>query len=248
VAEPRHQFETRRRRLLVAALSAAGHLGLLLVLLSAPSYAPPIAVEPAPIPVQLVTPPRPPDAAPPAPEPEPTPAPPNPTPVKPPPPRRIARPTPAPPPDVEPIAAGEGPTDQGDANAEVSDAELAGAATAGSGSGSGGRGCDMTRWLPNALRKDRLVQAAVAEAHRGKALRVWDGDWVRHAGQEGNGLAAVREAIMWEVAFAPVACRNEPVHGLVLISLNDGPGSARLVMGSGRWRWSDLLLSRSGSR
>jgi len=247
VAEARHQFETRRR-LVVAALSTAGHLGLLLVLLSAPTYAPPVAVEPPPpIPVQLVTPPRPPDVpAPPAPDP--TPAPPQPTPVKPPPPRHIARPTRTPPPDVVPIPASEEPTDEGDANAEVSDAELAGAATAGSGSGSGGRGCDMTRWLQNALRKDHLVQAAVADAHRGKALRVWDGDWVRHAGQEGNGLAAVREAIMWEVAFAPVACRNEPVNGLVLISLNDGPGSARLVMGSGRWRWSDLLLARSSSR
>ena len=77
--------------------------------------------------------------------------------------------------------------------------------------------------LQAALRKDARVRAAVAEAHRGRALRVWNGDWVRHGEQEGNGLAAVREAIMWEVGFAPVACRNEPVRGLVAISLNDGP-------------------------
>jgi hypothetical protein len=32
------------------------------------------------------------------------------------------------------------------------------------------------------------------------------------------------------------------MHGLVLISLNDAPGSPRLVFGSGVWRWSDLLM------
>ncbi len=109
----------------------------------------------------------------------------------------------------------------------------------------------MARRLQSALRKARLVQAAVADAGRadgagGKALYVWNGDWIQSRGQDGNGLAAVREAIMWEVAFAPEACRAEPVHGLVLFSLNDGPGSARLVVGSGVWRWSDLLRPRAG--
>ena len=104
----------------------------------------------------------------------------------------------------------------------------------------------MTRWLQSALRKDGRVQAAVAEASGGRAIRVWNGDWVRHGEQEGNGLAAVREAIMWEVAFAPAACRAEPVHGLVAISLSDGPGASRVVMGAGDWRWSDLLHPRKG--
>jgi len=36
------------------------------------------------------------------------------------------------------------------------------------------------------------------------------------------------------------------VHGIVLISLADGPGSARLALGSGVWRWSDLLYARGG--
>ena len=223
----------------------AGHAAILFAVLSAQTY-PPRVLEPEPMTVQLVNAPRALEAPKPAPE---APAPPKPekkpTPVKPPPPRNIARRTPTPPPDVVPLAAGEGPADDG--VAEVSDAELAGAATAGSGAGSGGGACNMTRWLQNALRKDRLVQAAMAEAHRGKAIRVWNGDWVRHPGQEGAGLAAVREAIMWEVAFAPEACRIQPVHGLVMISLNDNPGSALLVVGSGEWRWSDVLFQRGGA-
>jgi hypothetical protein len=128
-------------------------------------------------------------------------------------------------------------------DAELSEAQVASAATA--GSGAGGRPCDMVRRLQAALRKDRRVQAAVADASSsGKAMLVWNGEWVRSNGQDGNGLAAVREAIMWEVGFAPEACRAEPVRGLVLLSLNDGPGAGRLVLGSGGWRWSDLLRAR----
>ena len=48
-----------------------------------------------------------------------------------------------------------------------------------------------------------------------------------------------REAIAFAVAFAPEACRNEPMHGLVLLSLADG--TTRFGIGAGVWRWSDLL-------
>jgi len=229
-----------------AAISVGGHLAVLLALVNA-QPAPLVAVEPPVMAVELVeppppvvTPPTPPTPEPPDPAP-PSKAPPKPEKAKPPPPRPIARrPTPAPP-DVVPLPASEGPSSDG--VSEVSEAELAGAATAGSGAGGGA--CNMPRRLEAALRKDRLVQAAVAEANRGKAIRVWNGDWVRHGAQEGAGLAAVREAIMWEVGFAPEACRTERVRGLVMISLNDAPGSARLVVGSGQWRWSDLLFARS---
>lgn len=139
---------------------------------------------------------------------------------------------------------------------ELTEAQLAGATTAGADSGSGtgagqggGADCNMIRRLQRALRKDAMVQAAVARAHQqggtsGKAMLVWNGDWVRNPAEDGNGLAGVREAIMVEVAFAPEACRRDPVNGLVLISLNDAPGSPRLVLGQGRWKWSDLLFAR----
>ena len=226
-----------RRRLLIAAFSVAGHLAVLLALLSAQSF-PPREIEAEPMVVRLIDPPRPPVVMPP-----------DATalaPTAPPPPRTVAWRTAARV-DVEPAAASEALTSFG--AAEVSDAEMATAGTAETG-GAGGA-CNMARWLQAALRKDRRVQAAVADTAQGsgprKAIRVWNGDWVRHAGQEGNGLAAVREAIMWEVGFAPVACRSEPVRGLIQLSLADGPGAPRLVVGSGDWRWSDLLLSRSGA-
>ncbi len=103
----------------------------------------------------------------------------------------------------------------------------------------------MVRRLQGALRRDGQVQAAVAQARAGGsgggAILLWNGDWIQSRGEEGKGLAGVRQAIMLEVAFAPEACRLQPVHGLVLISLNDAPGAARVALGSGEWRWSDLL-------
>jgi hypothetical protein len=131
--------------------------------------------------------------------------------------------------------------------------QIAGATTAesgapGAGDGPTGGACNMVRALQAALRRDALVQAAVAGA-AGRPLLVWDGDWIRGAGEDGRGLAAVREAMIWEIGFAPAACRAEPVHGLVLLTLNDGPGAARLLVGGGEWRWSDLLNPRgTGAR
>jgi hypothetical protein len=224
----------RRRRLLTGAFSAAIHVAAIAALLFIHSdVQPPADVQL--IPVTLVAPPEPPKP----PEPKaPTEKPPQP--VKPPPPSLHARPprTP-PPPDVEPLPAAKGPTAIGPVT--LSDAETAGASTAENGGGGGGAGCNMTRWLQTQLRKDPLVQTAMAETRSSRPLLVWNGAWVRHGEQEGAGLATVREAIMWEVGFAPIACRSEPVHGYVLISLNDGPGAARLAMGAGDWRWSDLL-------
>ena len=133
----------------------------------------------------------------------------------------------------------------------LSEAQLAGAATADSGAAGGGDpgpkggACNMARLLQDKLRRDAMVQAAVtASGPTSRAMMVWNGDWVRSSGQDGKGLAALLEAILWEVGFAPAKCRAEPVHGLVMISLNDAPGAARIVVGSDDWRWSDLLMLR----
>jgi hypothetical protein len=124
----------------------------------------------------------------------------------------------------------------------MSESDLAGAASAGEGGGGGG-GCDTARAVQQALRRDPLVRAAVEDANRlGKAIKLWDGDWVRSGEQDGKGLSAVREAIVWEVAFSPESCRNQRMHGLVLLTLADG--NTRFAIGSGDWRWSDLLAVR----
>jgi len=226
-------------RLAVAVLAVAGHLAVLSVLIGTPP-APQKIYEPQTIPLDLTEAPAP-RMRMQAPEPAPSSA------AAPAALESLSRTTPAPS-DVRPVPVSAGLSD--DASVGLSEAQIAGAAAAGAGSG---RACDMARRLQAALRRDPRVQAAVAEAGRvpgtpGQALFVWNGDWIRSRGQEGAGLAAVREAILWEVAFAPAACRSEPVQGLVLFSMADGAGAGRLVLGTDAWRWSDLLHPRAGGR
>jgi len=215
-------------------------------------FRPPPPPPPPPPPVPEVRSEAPAEAAP-APA-EAAPAPPAPRPDPPRPAPRAARVLASPPPDVQPlVAAVAAPAP---VFATLGDAELAGAATAGSGAGAGsgqgagagagsggeGAGCDMIGRLQAALRADPEVRAAVAEAHRadgrGRALLVWDGDWLQTPGQSGKGLAGLRQAIALEIAFAPEACRRQPMRGLVLIRF---AGGERVAFGAGSWRWSQLL-------
>jgi len=248
--------------------SVAVHLGALALIVGAERTAPASLVPPPPIVVSLHRPPPPvpePPAPPPEPRSEApasgSSAPAPPAPARPDPPRpapRAARVVAAPPPEVEPAPAPVAAPVP--VFATLSDAQLAGAATAGAGRGAGtgegtgqgigpgagpggeGAGCDMIGRLQAALRADPEIRAAVAQAHRadgrGRALLVWDGDWVQTPGQAGKGLAGVRQAIALEVAFAPEACRRQPMRGLVLITFE---GGARVVFGTASWRWSQML-------
>ncbi|WP_430420790.1 hypothetical protein [Phenylobacterium sp.] len=250
---PSSRHLDRRRRLITGALSGAIHVALLAALVTIRPAVTPAPAAPELIPV-ILAPPLPDPPPPPEPEPRaeeakstpPKKAPPVPRRDPPPPKRVVARVTPAPPTVVPVPAAAKAAY----GFTEASDGDVAGASTAeGGGGGSGsGAGCDMTRRLQAALRKDRQAQAAMSQAHRGRPIMMWNGDWVRHPSQEGAGLAAVREAILWEVGFAPEACKTETQRGMVLISMNDGPGAARLVVGSGAWRWQDLLFTRGQGR
>ncbi len=239
--EPRPDRPVRVRRVsLAVALSLMGHLAILFVFFwihaqpPAPSGTEPVAIS------LIDAPPQPAPPAPPAPSP----------------PRRAkpaahkavahskAMPQPVPRNRPSPRAPAVQATDTA---SELSESQLAQATTAGTGSGagSGGRACNMVAWLQGELRKDPEVQAALIEAsHGGRTALVWNGDWIRSPGQDGEGLAIVREAVMIHVAFAPAACRADPVRGLVLLSLNDAPGSPRLALGAGEWRWTDLLHPR----
>jgi hypothetical protein len=237
----------RRSRAMAWTFSIAAHLAVVAALVWQAALSSPAEPVSPPVMVSLVDlpkPPGPPDAAKgeggspqaaaqPAP---PQPAPPVPRPVPMPVRSRAVARTPAPDaPDTPDISSVPDNSDV------LNDSQLAGAASAGEGSGGGGSGgCDTARVVQQALRRDPLVRTAVEDAHRlGKAVMLWNGDWVRSGGQEGKGLSAVREAITWSIAFAPEACRNAPVHGVVLLSLADG--GTRFAIGAGEWRWSDLL-------
>ena len=242
-SEPKAVRGTRRpSRALGLALSTATHAAIFLAVASA-WKAPPQTFETQPVEVALIQPPPPAPPLPPPPPPKPS----TPSATR----AEVKRPAAAhamkihQPRMVEPDApkleiASAKDESQGD---ELSEAQIAGASGGGDGgAGGSGHGCDMAGRVQGALRKDELVKTAVATL-QGKSVMVWNGDWVQHDGQDGRGLAAIREAIMWEVAFAPAACRTEPMRGLILLSLNSG--QTRIAVGSSAWRWSDLLGLRS---
>ncbi len=221
-------------------VSVAGHLlaGLGLLFLNPPAPTPPptLPMDVALVELQPPPPPPPPAPAPPTPAPAPTPvrsATPPKTPTK----ARASAPRLA----ARVVANATVPTLAAGPASGIDIADLAGASEADSGPPAGA--CDMARRLQSALRRDPLVRAAVL-ASSGKAILVWNGDWIQSGGEDGKGLAAVREAIMWEVGFAPAACRAQSMHGIILLSLNTAPGPVRLAVGSRDWRWSDLLGRR----
>ncbi len=217
-----------RRKVLAVALSTLCHVVILVAFLATAT----VTVDQSPdeaVNVELISLPHPP--APPTPQPK--------TPKKAPTRANSARPVKALP-KITQLAATPEPSETPPVS-ELTAAQISGAASA--DSGPSGQACDMARWLQSALRKDRLVQAAVA-TFGPKTVRVWDGDWVKSGSEDGKGLAAVREAIMWEVAFAPSSCRAEPVRGLVLLAMGPTRNATRLALGHGIWRWGDLVSTR----
>lgn len=224
-----------------------------------------VSLTPPPPPLPVAEPDPPPGPAAPSQAAEPpAPATVAPTPPRPRPPAAPRTPRPAPP-EVEPLPVAAAPPGPAPAPppAGLTRAQLAGAATAGSGSGGGGDGatgggggsgtgagrCDMIQRVQDALRDNPGVVAAAARAHRAlpasqRALLVWDGDWVMNPGEEGRGLAGLRQAIAVAIAFAPRECRSQSMRGLVLLTLAEGPDSPRLALGRGSWRWSDLTGAR----
>ena len=166
-------------------------------------------------------------------------------------------------PEVEPLRVAPAPP--GPALPLLGPAEIAGAVTVGAGPGggsgpgggggsggigagpgSGGGSCDMVRWVQDAVRDDQAVRRAVIEAAQamnasGRAILVWNGDWLQSRNQSGKGLAGVRQAIALEVAFAPAECKAQRMTGLAVLKLEDRSGGAQLALGKGSWKWSDLL-------
>lgn len=244
---------TRRNQLVAGVVSVTLHVGFLAAFMAGQVQPMRRWEPPQIVPVTLVEPliqqpdtlnepaPAPPADLPPAdnpPKASPPPPPQPPTKLK----VRDAKPSPT----VAPVVASERATPVANFTV-VGEGQLAGAT--GAESGGGGGACNMVRRLQDKLRKDAAVQRAMARAHsesgagRGAVL-VWNGDWVRSPGEEGKGLAVVREAILFEVGFAPAACRAEPMRGLVVISLNEA-GTVRLALGHSQWKWSDMLFAHA---
>ena len=114
--------------------------------------------------------------------------------------------------------------------------------------GASGQTCQLTAWLQQALQADPQVQAALPAIPKparsvANAIMLWDGGWVDPRPNATNGVTAIRLAVIAGVRSAPAACRAQVVRGPELIILTQGADSTILAIGSGEWRWGDLLAS-----
>lgn len=227
------------RKHAVLAASVLAHAGLLgLLFLSAPE--PGVEADAGVFPISLMnrataaprlakpTPPTPPPATPSAPEaPEVEVEPPAPT-------------------DVEPIFVDAtlppvDPTAEPDPLTTPAALSVAAAASA-----AAGETCQLDGWLQAALQTDPAVTLALAAIPRparsvANAIMLWDGRWVA-AGPVAEAAAPIRTALINGVMAAPEACRTEVLRGPRLLILPDSIGTTVLAVGSGEWRWGDLLV------
>ena len=113
-------------------------------------------------------------------------------------------------------------------------------------SGATGQTCQVTAWLQQALQVDPAVQAALPAIPKparsvANAIMLWDGGWVGPRLNAADGVTTIRMAVIAGVRSAPAACQTQVVRGPELIILTQGAESTVLAIGSGEWRWGDLL-------
>lgn len=113
-------------------------------------------------------------------------------------------------------------------------------------SGASGQTCLLTAWLQQALQADPQVRAALAGIPKparsvANAIMLWDGGWVGPRLSASAGVTAIRMAVIAGIRSAPAACQAQVVRGPELIMLTEGGESTILAIGSGEWRWGDLL-------
>lgn len=112
-----------------------------------------------------------------------------------------------------------------------------------------GTTCDVASTLVRAFENDEFARA---QLHRigptsrsvASAIMFWDGSWVKVPGDvPPDALKAVRQAIMEAARAAPPACQVEDMTGPRFVSVQDGERTTTLVIGSGQWRWEQLIAS-----
>jgi hypothetical protein len=108
--------------------------------------------------------------------------------------------------------------------------------------------CQMAALLQTALAEDITVTTALAQVPRkarsvANAIMLWDGAWVDPAALGGSrALTPIQAAITAIIRTAPADCHDLVVLGPRLISIPDAQGATLLALGSGAWRWEDLLM------
>lgn len=109
-------------------------------------------------------------------------------------------------------------------------------------------GCGLSERATAAIVKDPQAMAELAALPAGyrtsaDAVMLWNGQWVAGApGTDASPVApSLRRDIEQVVSDASPECRAEPMGGPQFLPIPEHERTTTLVIGSGLWRWSDLL-------
>lgn len=107
--------------------------------------------------------------------------------------------------------------------------------------------CGVTDRLQRGLTGTPAVQAVLArvpldERSVANAVVIWSDRWTSSDLLGGDAVAQpIRQVLTEQIALVSAACRNLVLRGPRLLVLPTTGGPTVLAVGSGEWRWSDLL-------
>ena len=110
-----------------------------------------------------------------------------------------------------------------------------------------GGACDLTdpvraALLESALVQDRLTRMPRAHRSVANAIMVWNTEWiVLDHRLDFEALDAIRDVVAGTVAAASETCRLQGQNGPRLMIIPIADTSIVLAIGSGQWRWQDVL-------
>ncbi|ESQ90311.1 hypothetical protein ABAC460_09150 [Asticcacaulis sp. AC460] len=111
-------------------------------------------------------------------------------------------------------------------------------------SGEPGQACNLTALLATGFATSPAVSQGLAglpndQRSVANAVMLWDGGWPddTHTG----GKALLRALLIKAVSSAPQPCLDQAQRGPVLFFVPDNGTTAVLAIGSGEWRWGDLI-------
>lgn len=107
--------------------------------------------------------------------------------------------------------------------------------------------CPLLGVVRDNLQQDEVVQFFLARIPRrsrsvANVVMLWDGRWIDPDRVGGpSAVASVRTAIAAGLQGASDACRAQVILGPVFLPIEGRSGTLVLALGSGAWRWADLL-------
>jgi hypothetical protein len=116
-----------------------------------------------------------------------------------------------------------------------------------------GTTCDISETLARAFNGNEIVKSELARIGPGSrsvanAIMFWDGGWVElPKSAPPEAIEKLRRAIIEGVKAAPPECLTQDVAGPRFIAVTGNGPTMMLVLGSGAWRWEQLLTEAGNS-